>query len=288
MQDRAARGRAAAIAAVGFMALGPSIVKKVAMDEMAFVFWRLAIAALLYGIVVIASGKRLSLDDVRRSVVGGLLFGINLVFFIFAMRRTSAANAVVIASLQPVVLLAVAGPMFGERPDRAIYGWSVVAFGGVVLAMYASDASGVATRQGDLLALIMMLLFSAYYVASKRARRTVDSANYQLALTVVAAVAVLPFALVIEGGLALGGDWVLVVAMAVLPGTGHLLTNYAHGHTSLTMMSLINLLFTAVAPLYAWWLVGERIGGLQAVGMGVVMAALAFVVTRSVKVVGRG
>ncbi|MEE3103102.1 MAG: hypothetical protein VX316_05050, partial [Actinomycetota bacterium] len=74
MQDRAARGRAAAIAAVGFMALGPSIVKKVAMDEMAFVVWRLAIAALLYGIVVIASGKRLSLDDVRRSVVGGLLF----------------------------------------------------------------------------------------------------------------------------------------------------------------------------------------------------------------------
>lgn len=290
MQDRAARGRAAAIAAVGFMALGPSIVKKVAMDEMAFVVWRLAIAALLYGIVVIASGKRLSLDDVRRSVVGGLLFGINLVVFIFAMRRTSATNAVVIASLQPVVLLAVAGPMFGERPDRAIYGWSVVAFGGVVLAMYASDASGVATRQGDLLALIMMLLFSAYYVASKRARRTVDSANYQLALTVVAAVAVLPFALVIEGGLALpiGGDWVLVIAMAVLPGTGHLLTNYAHGHTSLTMMSLINLLFTAVAPLYAWWLVGERIGGLQAVGMGVVMAALAFVVTRPVKVVGRG
>jgi len=206
------------------------------------------------------------------------------------MRRTSATNAVVIASLQPVVLLAVAGPMFGERPDRAIYGWSVVAFGGVVLAMYASDASGVATRQGDLLALIMMLLFSAYYVASKRARRTVDSANYQLALTVVAAVAVLPFALVIEGGLALpiGGDWLLVVAMAVLPGTGHLLTNYAHGHTSLTMMSLINLLFTAVAPLYAWWLVGERIGGLQAVGMGVVMAALAFVVTRPVKVVARG
>ena len=271
------------------MALGPSIVKKVSMDEIAFVFWRLAVAALLYGIVLLASGKRLSLHDIRRSMLGGLLFGVNLVFFIFAMRRTSAANAVVIASLQPVVLLAVAGPMFGERPDRAIYGWSVVAFGGVVLAMYSSGASGVATRQGDLLALVMMLLFSAYYVASKRARETIASANYQLALTLVALVAVLPFALVMEGGVALPGsdDWFLIVAMAALPGTGHLLTNYAHGHTTLTMMSLINLLFTAVAPLYAWWLVGERIGGLQAVGLGVVMAALAFVVTRPVEVVDR-
>ena len=98
-----------------------------------------------------------------------------------------------------------------------------------------------------------------------------------------------PFALVMEGGVALpeSDDWFLIVAMAALPGTGHLLTNYAHGHTTLTMMSLINLLFTAVAPLYAWWLVGERIGGLQAVGLGIVMAALAFVVTRPVEVVDR-
>jgi len=289
MQVQAARGRAAAISAVGFLALGPSIVKKVSMDEIAFVFWRLAVAALLYGILLLASGKCLSLDDIRRSTLGGLLFGANLVFFIFALRRTSAANAVVIASLQPVVLLAVAGPMFGERPSRTIYGWSVVAFGGVVLAMYGSDASGVATRQGDLLALVMMLLFSAYYVASKRARATVASANYQLALTLVALVTVVPFALVMEGGVALpeSDDWLLIIAMAALPGAGHLLTNYAHGHTTLTMMSLINLLFTAVAPLYAWWLVGERIGGLQAVGLGIVMASLAFVVTRPVEVLDR-
>ncbi len=289
MQVQAARGRAAAISAVGFMAFGPSIVKKVSMDEIAFVFWRLAVAALLYGILLLASGKRLSLDDIRRSTLGGLLFGVNLVFFIFALRRTSAANAVVIASLQPVVLLAVAGPMFGERPSRTIYGWSVVAFGGVVLAMYSSGASGVATRQGDLLAAVMMLLFSAYYVASKRARETVASANYQLALTLVALVTVVPFALVMEGGVALpeSDDWFLIIAMAALPGAGHLLTNYAHGHTTLTMMSLINLLFTAVAPLYAWWLVGERIGGLQAVGLGIVMASLAFVVTRPVEVLDR-
>ena len=289
MQVQAARGRAAAISAVGFMAFGPSIVKKVSMDGIAFGFWRLAVAALLYGILLLASGKRLSLEDIRRSTLGGLLFGSNLVFFILAMQRTSAANAVVIASLQPVLLLCVAGPMFGERPSRTIYGWSVVAFGGVVLAMYSSDASGMATRQGDLLAVVMVLLFAAYYVASKRARETVASANYQLALTLVALVAVLPFALVMEGGVALPGsdDWFLIIAMAALPGAGLLLTNYAHGHTTLTMMSLINLLSTAVSPLYAWWLVGERIGSLQAVGMGVVMAALAFVVTRPVEVVDR-
>ena len=73
--------------------------------------------------------------------------------------------------------------------------------------------------------------------------------------------------------------------MAAVPGTGHLLTNFAHGHASLSMVSLINLGYPAIAPLYAWWLVGEKIGGMQAVGMGLVMVALGFVVTRPVEVI---
>jgi drug/metabolite transporter (DMT)-like permease len=56
---------------------------------------------------------------------------------------------------------------------------------------------------------------------------------------------------------------------------------------TLTQMSLISLLFTAVAPLYAWWLIGERIVGQQGVGMAVVLIALSFVVTRPVEVVAR-
>jgi drug/metabolite transporter (DMT)-like permease len=68
--------------------------------------------------------------------------------------------------------------------------------------------------------------------------------------------------------------------MAALPGTGHLLTNYAHAHVTLTVMGLINLLFTVIAPLYAWWLLDEAIGGVQALGIAVVMATLAMVVTR--------
>jgi drug/metabolite transporter (DMT)-like permease len=275
--------------AVGFMAFGPSIVKKVEMEEMAFVFWRLGIAAAFYTVVLVLAGNRLRWIDLKRSAVGGVIFAVNLVFFILSMRRTSAVNAVVIASLQPILLLAVGYRLFGERPHRSVYVGASVAFVGVVVAMAGSGAGGVATWSGDLMALVTMVLFAAYYVASKQARAEMDSITYQLSLTVVATVVLLPIALVVEGGVALpsDGDWWMVAAMAIIPGTGHLLTNFAHGHVTLTQMSLISLLFTAVAPLYAWWLVGERIAGQQGVGMAVVLIALSFVVTRPVEVVAR-
>jgi drug/metabolite transporter (DMT)-like permease len=271
------------------MAFGPSIVKKVEMEEMAFVFWRLGIAAAFYAVVLILAGNRLRWIDLKRSAVGGVIFAVNLVFFILSMRRTSAVNAVVIASLQPILLLAVGHRLFGERPHRSVYVGASVAFVGVVVAMAGSGASGVATWSGDLMAFVTMVLFAAYYVASKQARAEMDSITYQLSLTVVATVVLLPIALVVEGGVALpsDGDWWMVAAMAVIPGTGHLLTNFAHGHVTLTQMSLISLLFTAVAPLYAWWLIGERIVGQQGVGMAVVLIALSFVVTRPVEVVAR-
>ncbi|MBH98984.1 MAG: hypothetical protein CL467_00070 [Acidimicrobiaceae bacterium] len=280
-------GRGAAVLSVALLGLGPSIVKLVDMAEMAFVFWRLIAAAVIYALVLLAVGSRVTWEDLRRSALGGVVFGVNLIFFIFAMRRTSAVNAVIIAALQPAVLLVAGSRLFGERPHRSVYGWSILAFAGVVLAMVSADASGAATRWGDFLALITMLLFSAYYVISKRARAEMDSSTYQLALTLVSTATVVPFVLVFEGSVAVpgGDDWWLVMAMAAVPGTGHLLTNFAHGHASLSMVSLINLGYPAIAPLYAWWLVGEKIGGMQAVGMGLVMVALSFVVTRPVEVI---
>ncbi len=289
MRDRLVVGRGAAVGAVGFLAFGPSIVKEVEMPAMAFIFWRIILGALLYAVVLVLVGNRLSWADLKRSFVGGLVFAVNLVFFILCMRRTSAVNAVVITSLQPVLLLVVGYRLFGERPHRSVYIAATVAFGGVVVTMAGAGTGGVATWSGDLMAVVCMVLFAIYYVVSKKARSEMDSTTYQLALTVVSAVVLLPVALLAEGGLALpvGRDWGLVGAMAVLPGTGHLLTNFAHGSVTLTQMSLISLLYTALGPLYAWWLIDERIAGQQGFGILLVLAALAFVVTRPVEVVTR-
>ena len=276
-------GRSAAIGAVCLLAFGPVIVKKVEIAVTAFVFWRLLFSAIPLAVFLFASRRRIAWADVRHAVLGGFVFGLNLMVGVHSLRRTSALHHMVIMSFQPLAVLLVSIKFFGERPQLPVYLYSLAAFGGVALTLTAADASGVASFSGNIFSVVAMLLFTLYFASSKKARESLDSLTYQLLLVLVALATVFPFMLVSEKGIPVpsGNDWFLVVAMALIPGTGHLLTNFAHGHIPLSFVGLMNLGFTAVAPLYTWWLIGEGIGGVQAIGTGIVITSLAMIVSKT-------
>lgn len=278
-----ALGRGAALSAVALLSFGPVIVKQVGIAATAFVFWRLLFATVPLVIFFIVSGRRFARSDFRHAALGGIVFGLNLIIGVLALRRTSALHHMVIMSFQPLAVLLISVRFFGERPRLSIYVFAISAFVGVALTLAAADASGVATTSGNMLSVLAMLLFTLYFAISKQARTKLDSPTYQLLLLLVAAGTVLPFLIATEVGIPVpsGRDLWLVIAMAFIPGTGHLLTNFAHGHTSLTLVGLLNLGFTVTAPLYTWWFLGERIGGTQAAGTGIVIASLAMIASRS-------
>jgi drug/metabolite transporter (DMT)-like permease len=278
-----ALGRGAALSAVALLSFGPVIVKQVGIAATAFVFWRLLFATVPLVIFFIVSGRRFARSDFRHAALGGIVFGLNLIIGVLALRRTSALHHMVIMSFQPLAVLLISVRFFGERPRLSIYVFAISAFVGVALTLAAADASGVATASGNMLSVLAMLLFTLYFAISKQARTKLDSPTYQLLLLLVAAGTVLPFLIATEVGIPVpsGRDLWLVIAMAFIPGTGHLLTNFAHGHTSLTLVGLLNLGFTVTAPLYTWWFLGERIGGTQAAGTGIVIASLAMIASRS-------
>jgi len=276
-------GLGAALSAVALLGFGAVIVKQTEIAATAFVFWRLIFAAIPLVLFFIFSRRRFALSDFRHAALGGLIFGLNLIIGVISLRRTSALQHMVIMSFQPLAVLLIGVRFFGERPRLSVYMFAISAFGGVTLTLLAADASGVATWSGNLFSILAMLLFTFYFAVSKQARTRLDSPTYQLLLLLVATGTVLPFLIVTEVGLPVpsGNDWWLIVAMALIPGTGHLLTNFAHGHTSLILVGLLNLGMTVMAPLYAWWLLGERIGGMQAAGTGIVIGSLAMVVVKA-------
>ena len=281
IKKRPGVGKSAAVSAVAFLSFGPVIVKQVELAMTGFVFWRLLIAASPLVLFFIVSRRRVTFTDLRRAAPGGVVFGINLMLGVLALRRTSALNHMVIMSFQPLAVLLVGVRFFGERPRNSVYFFALTALGGVMLTLLTNDASGVAGLSGNLLSLCGMALYTLYFGLSKTARQTLDSPTYQLLLILVAWITVLPFLLIIEAGIPVpsGNDWWLITAMALIPGAGHFLINFAHGHVSLTLVGLMNLGMTSLAPLYAWWFLGEAIGGMQAIGTGIVIVSLGLIVT---------
>jgi drug/metabolite transporter (DMT)-like permease len=277
-------GRQIAILAIMLTAVSPSLFKVSDLPVLRLVFWRLMLATILYAILFVCTHQRPKWIEVRSGFWGGLSFAGQLVLYAVAVRHTSVANAMVISSLQPLVLLGIAGPLFSEKPHRSLYGWSALAIFGAVVAAKSGSATVDTSLLGDLLALAGMLVVCIYWATSKWARTRVATAPYQLWLTAFATIAVVPAALISGHGIAppVGTDWWPVLLLAGLGGIGHLLLNHAHASVPLPMMGLIYLLNIVLIPLHAWWLLGEAVGGIQALGIGVVLIALLIAVTQPV------
>ena len=104
--------------------------------------------------------------------------------------------------------------------------------------------------------------------------------EYQAGLLIVATIAMLPLALLSGASIRVhrGVDWFWLSMMVLLPGSGHLLTNYALAHIPLIVPAVLNLFVPAGSTLLAWLLVDERLVAVQVAGVVVVVGALAVMI----------
>jgi len=160
----------------------------------------------------------------------------------------------------------------------------VLALAGCVAVVKGSaDGSGTVTVFGEVMATLSLVSWSAYFIVSKTARQRLDTLEYMTVIMIVGTMCVTPVALVTgqltnrSGHLTWAAfGWVSLIV--VLPGSGHVLINWAHNHTTITTSSLLTLLIPVLSTAGgAIWL-GQRIDLAQAVGIGIVLVALAVVI----------
>lgn len=273
--------------AVGFgivaWAIGPVIVKGTDVDGLAFAFHRSWIGAVLFGAVLWLRGGRLGLSDLWRSRWGIVALSADLALFFSAVKLTTVANSMVISALQPAIILVVVGPLFGERVSSTQIWWTLATIGGVVLVGVGSAGEVGWNLDGDLLAFAAVLAWAGYFIASKSIRAHVGALEYQVALFAGSAVLVLPMVLVSGQSLAIESPstGLAVLVMASIAGLGHALINWAHPHVRLSITSLMTLGLPVVAAVAAWAFLDEPLVPLQLLGIGVVVASLAMVITRA-------
>lgn len=279
-------GAAAVLSAVVIWGFTNTLIKLSPSPALTFAVHRIWLGSLLLLVACLASGRRLTRPIIRSSAPGGALLGVEIAFFFSAVKHTSIADVAVISALQPALILLVAGPLFGERVTRRDVGWTALSLVGVVLVTIGSSGTPVWSLYGDLLAVGSLLMWTAYFLVSKRARASVPTFEYMTVVFVVAAIVVTPIALV--SGQPLGGiqakDWVYLLVFVLGASGGHLLVAWAHSSVDVSVSSLLMLAQPVVSSVAALVILGERLTPLTVAGGLVVLGSLAAVVTRAARI----
>ena len=203
--------------------------------------------------------------------------------FYSAVRLTSIVDVTVIGAFQPALVLLAARKMFDERLGRWDVVWIVIAMAGVTIAVLGPSSAAHHRLLGDLLSVGALVSFSAYWLLSKRAREKTQAMEYTAGVTIIAA----------DGdqhrrariGQALGRvhatDFVWILLLALVPGSGHFLMNWAHRFVDASVSSAISCLAPLVAAVFAIPILGQSLSALQVIGELIGVAAIAIVAARN-------
>ena len=272
----------AAATAVFAWGTGPVMNKVMTVDTPAIVFYRTLLGAPLMILIARATGGGLSRDLLKRTALPGVLFAFSFITGFASVKMTSIANATLITTIQPVLVLFVAPRMFGERLSARQLGYSLLSLAGVLMVVMAAASSSGAHVSGDLMAVANVVLWTAYFLLAKKSRLAgVHSWSFLAAIFTWLAVVVLPFGLVASNDLGnmTMKDWLCAVGMTVGPGVvGHGLMTWSQSHVDVTIASLLGLMSPVVSTLLALAFLGELLTLGQVMGGVVVLLSLGLLV----------
>jgi drug/metabolite transporter (DMT)-like permease len=275
------RGLIGAGIAVCAWSTGTILAKYIDMGSLAIGFYRFAFFGLMLIIWMQVRGTPFRLRVIRDSMWGGIALGADIALFFSAVKLTSVVNATIIGSMQPIVVGVIAARFFGETIRMRDALWSIVAIGGAVLVVAASAGDATTDIRGDLLAAAAMLSWSAYFITSKNSKKTMTPTEFTAgtSLWTMAICAPLGFLFGQDMSWPSATNWGWLIAMAVASGLiGHAMMNWSLVRIPLWVGSTFTLLIPVFSALLAWLVLDEAVSALQALGMVVVIGALAVVV----------
>ena len=291
-ERRRAIALAAVVVAVLSWSVGPLLVFSMSVSLPTLVFYRQLIWLPLLFVLAHTVGDGFTKHHLAVSWKPGVLFAASTALGFASFRATTIANATLIGSLTPAVLLFLAPRILGEKITAQKVVYSLVSFVGVVAVVVGAETtggSGGTNRAvgehglfGDALALANMATWTVYFVAAKRARD--EGTNTWSFLTGVCLVNVLlttPWALVAGDDLldVTTRDWLLLLLMMLIPGTaGHFLITWAQRYLDTTVSSLITLAGPVVSTALAFVFLDQGVALVQVLGGAIVLLGLGGVI----------
>ena len=157
-------GVLAVIGLVGAFSLSSTLVKRAESPGVLVAFWRMVAVSVIWNVAAVE--HRPAGHRARRAPgpLPGVFFGLNLAVFFAGATHNSVANAALIGSLAPFLIVPVGAWLFAEYIDPRALVFALLAFGGVALVLFNAPPGGDASLEGNVFGVIAMLLLVAYVV----------------------------------------------------------------------------------------------------------------------------
>lgn len=284
----AARAQHGALVALFMGAMGtafaPILVRTSELAPTATAFHRMALAIPMMALWLVLA-KRPDAPTTQTSnavdywmlAATGLFFAGDLIALHWSIALTSVANAVLFLNSQPVFVVLGAWLLFSERASVPfLLGLAVTLIGALIL-MGTSFTLSADRLVGDVLGVLSGVFYAAYILVAVRLR-TRHASLPIMVWTCVAASPILLAAAWIAGETVIPETvrgWNLLIALAFIgqvAGNGLIVYAFAHLPASFSAVGLLSQ--PVMAAVFAWALLGEPLGPLEAFGMAVVLAGI--------------
>jgi drug/metabolite transporter (DMT)-like permease len=276
-----ALGVLAVVGLVVAFSLSSTLVKRAESPGVLVAFWRMVTVSVIWNALLWSTGRHITLANVRQAFVPGVFFGLNLAVFFAGATHNSVANAALLGSLAPFLIVPAGAYFFSEYLHPKALVCALAAFGGTALVLLSAPPNGDASLQGNVFGFLAMLLLVAYVVSIKRFRQDMDVTTFMATICPIATVAVLPIA-VAHGDVFGMSDtgWKYMLILSLTSGiAAQGLRVYAQNTIQIGTIAIAEVAQPALAVVWSLMLLGEVVNVRQLTGIAIVMGGLlAFVV----------
>ncbi|MEY2939739.1 MAG: hypothetical protein RIS58_726 [Actinomycetota bacterium] len=267
--------------------IGPVITLGVDMSINSTIFYRVLFWPIVLYTIIRVRRIPLNWESVRAAVIPGIIFGWSTISGFMSFTTTSIVNATIIGNLSTAMTLLVAPRFLGERLRGVQIVFALTSFAGVAGVVLGAESGGASALRGDVLALINSVLWTGYFIASKKARTSgVNTWAFMFGISVMQCIVAAPWALLTSKDISTISwhDFFLIVTMTLVSGTiGHTTMVWAQRFVPASTSSLICLLSPVISTGFAWMFFGQTVAVIQSIGSFVVLVSLAGVVKYGAK-----
>ncbi len=276
-----ALGVLAVLGMVVAFSLSSTLVKRAESPGVLVAFWRMVTVSVVWNALLWSTGRRITMRNVRQVFLPGVFFGLNLAVFFAGATHNSVANAALIGSLAPFLIVPVGAWLFKEYIDPRALVFALLAFGGVALVLLSAPPGGDASLEGNVFGVLAMLLLVSYVAATKHFRQEMDVTTFMATICPIAALAVLPLALAHGDVFGMSGTgWTYMLILTLTSGVAAQgLLVYAQKTIQIGTIGIAQVAQPALAVVWSFLLLGEVVNHRQMAGIAIVVSGLlAFVV----------